>query len=182
MAHNVPAVCDGLSARIRALRSKDQGWQNVPEQWRGNEAKRNDLAIAEAEPLLRRSVNRPVMRRVIFLVMPLRERNPLFSRYLCLLIKYLFFFFFFYDWYPITAKFIYFITCSVYPNKILYRSLNCRQPIGEKLSPDPFHQNTHYVNDGQYRYFYPLRLPVSIKLQCSIIIKSGRLRQSLHIL
>jgi hypothetical protein len=23
-------------ARIRALRSKDQGWQNVPEQWRGN--------------------------------------------------------------------------------------------------------------------------------------------------
>jgi hypothetical protein len=37
MAHNVPAVCDGLPARIRALRSKDQGWQTVPEQWRGNE-------------------------------------------------------------------------------------------------------------------------------------------------
>jgi hypothetical protein len=39
-----------LPARIRALRSKDQGWQNVPEQWRGNGAKRNDLAVAEAEP------------------------------------------------------------------------------------------------------------------------------------
>jgi hypothetical protein len=49
IAHNVPAVYDVLPARIRALRSKDQGWQNVPEQWRGNEAKRNDLAIAEAE-------------------------------------------------------------------------------------------------------------------------------------
>jgi hypothetical protein len=43
------AVCDVLPARIRALRSKDQGWQNVPEQWRGNGAKWNDLAIAEAE-------------------------------------------------------------------------------------------------------------------------------------
>jgi hypothetical protein len=49
IAHNVPAVYDVLPARIRALRSKDQGWQNVPEQWRGNGAKRNDLAIAEAE-------------------------------------------------------------------------------------------------------------------------------------
>jgi hypothetical protein len=49
IAYNVPAVCDGLVARIRALRSKDQGHQTVPEQWRGNEAKRNDLAIAEAE-------------------------------------------------------------------------------------------------------------------------------------
>jgi hypothetical protein len=48
---NVPAVCDGLAARIRSLRSKDQGRQTVPEQWRGNEAKRNDLAIAEAEGL-----------------------------------------------------------------------------------------------------------------------------------
>jgi hypothetical protein len=38
IAHNVPAVCDVLPARIRALRSKDQGWQNVPEQRRGNEA------------------------------------------------------------------------------------------------------------------------------------------------
>jgi hypothetical protein len=31
MAHNVPAVYDVLPARIRTLRSKDQGWQNVPE-------------------------------------------------------------------------------------------------------------------------------------------------------
>jgi hypothetical protein len=51
MTHNVPAVCDVLPARIRALRSKDQGWQNVPEQWRMNGAKRNDLAIVEAEGL-----------------------------------------------------------------------------------------------------------------------------------
>jgi hypothetical protein len=29
--HNVPAVYDGLAARIRALRSKDQGRQTVPE-------------------------------------------------------------------------------------------------------------------------------------------------------
>jgi hypothetical protein len=29
IAHNVPAVYDVLPARIRALRSKDQGWQNV---------------------------------------------------------------------------------------------------------------------------------------------------------
>jgi hypothetical protein len=50
MAHNVSAVYDVLPARIRALRSKDQGRQNVPEQRRGNEAKRNDLAVAEAEP------------------------------------------------------------------------------------------------------------------------------------
>jgi hypothetical protein len=50
MAFNVPAVYDGLAARIRALRSKDQGRQTVPEQWRGNGAKRNDLAVAEAEP------------------------------------------------------------------------------------------------------------------------------------
>jgi hypothetical protein len=27
--HNVPAVYDVLPARIRALRNKDQGWQNV---------------------------------------------------------------------------------------------------------------------------------------------------------
>jgi hypothetical protein len=38
MAHNVPAVYDVLTARIRALRSKDQGWQNVAEVWRGNGA------------------------------------------------------------------------------------------------------------------------------------------------
>jgi hypothetical protein len=50
MSHNVPAVYDVLPARIRALRNKDQGWQNVPEQRRGNGAQRNDLAVAEAEP------------------------------------------------------------------------------------------------------------------------------------
>jgi hypothetical protein len=50
ISHNVSAVCDVLPAQIRALRSKDQGWQNVLEQWRGNGAKRNDLAIVEAEP------------------------------------------------------------------------------------------------------------------------------------
>jgi hypothetical protein len=43
MSHNVPAVYDGLAARIRVLRSKDQGRQTVPEQRRGNEAQRNDL-------------------------------------------------------------------------------------------------------------------------------------------
>jgi hypothetical protein len=37
MAHNVPAVYDGLAARIRALRSKDQGRQTVAEVLRGNE-------------------------------------------------------------------------------------------------------------------------------------------------
>jgi hypothetical protein len=37
MAHNVPAVYDVLAARIRALRSKDQGRQNVAEILRGNE-------------------------------------------------------------------------------------------------------------------------------------------------
>ncbi|MDR2759900.1 MAG: hypothetical protein LBB78_11035, partial [Spirochaetaceae bacterium] len=31
-------------------RGKDQGRQTVPEQWRGNRAQRNDLAIAKAEP------------------------------------------------------------------------------------------------------------------------------------
>jgi hypothetical protein len=35
---NVPAVYDVLTARIRALRSKDQGWQNVGEGLRGNGA------------------------------------------------------------------------------------------------------------------------------------------------
>jgi hypothetical protein len=43
-AHNVPAVYDVFAARIRALRSKDQGCKNVTEFWRGNGAKRNDLA------------------------------------------------------------------------------------------------------------------------------------------
>jgi hypothetical protein len=38
IAHNVPAVDDVLPARIRALRSKGQGWQNVGGVWRGNGA------------------------------------------------------------------------------------------------------------------------------------------------
>jgi hypothetical protein len=38
IAHNVPAVYDVLPARIRALRSKDQGWQNVGVMSRGNGA------------------------------------------------------------------------------------------------------------------------------------------------
>jgi hypothetical protein len=38
IAHNVLAVYDVLAARIRALRSKDQGRQTVPEQRRGNGA------------------------------------------------------------------------------------------------------------------------------------------------
>jgi hypothetical protein len=50
MSHNVPAVYDVLAARIRALRSKDQGRQNVAEVCRGNGAKRNDLGKPEPEP------------------------------------------------------------------------------------------------------------------------------------
>jgi hypothetical protein len=38
MSHNVPAVYDVLAARIRALRSKDQGRQNVGGVSRGNGA------------------------------------------------------------------------------------------------------------------------------------------------
>jgi hypothetical protein len=38
IAHNVPAVYDVFAARIRALRSKDQGCKNVGEVSRGNEA------------------------------------------------------------------------------------------------------------------------------------------------
>jgi hypothetical protein len=37
-AITVPAVYDGLAARIRALRNKDQGRQTVAEFWRGNGA------------------------------------------------------------------------------------------------------------------------------------------------
>jgi hypothetical protein len=51
MAYNVPVVYDGLPARIRALRSKDQGWQTVGGVSRGNGAKRNDLGERNPEPL-----------------------------------------------------------------------------------------------------------------------------------
>jgi hypothetical protein len=37
MSPNVPGVYDGLAARIRALRSKDQGRQTVGGGRRGNE-------------------------------------------------------------------------------------------------------------------------------------------------
>jgi hypothetical protein len=37
IAHNVPAVYDVFAARIRALRSKDQGCKNVGEVSRGKE-------------------------------------------------------------------------------------------------------------------------------------------------
>jgi hypothetical protein len=50
MAHNVPAVCDVFAARIRALRSKDQGCKNVGEVSRGNGAKRNDLGERNPKP------------------------------------------------------------------------------------------------------------------------------------
>jgi hypothetical protein len=50
IAHNVPAVYDVLPARIRSLRSKDQGRQNVAEVLRGNGAQRNDLAKPQPEP------------------------------------------------------------------------------------------------------------------------------------
>jgi hypothetical protein len=63
MAHNVPAVYDVLPARIRALRSKDQGWQNVGKGLRGNGAKRNDLANRNPRAAeWRRSIYSPVMR------------------------------------------------------------------------------------------------------------------------
>jgi hypothetical protein len=38
ISHNVTAVYDVFAARIRALRSKDQGCKNVAEFWRGNKA------------------------------------------------------------------------------------------------------------------------------------------------
>jgi hypothetical protein len=50
IAHNVPAVYDVLPARIRALRSKDQGRQNVGEVSRGSGAQRNDLGERNPEP------------------------------------------------------------------------------------------------------------------------------------
>jgi hypothetical protein len=67
---NVPAVYDVLSARIRALRSKDQGRQNVGVVSRGNGAQRNDLGERNPEPPnRRRSVNRPIMRSLDFLIL-----------------------------------------------------------------------------------------------------------------
>ena len=42
-----PVVNDGLPARIRALRSKDQGWQNVGEVLRGNEQPQGTTDLAD---------------------------------------------------------------------------------------------------------------------------------------
>jgi hypothetical protein len=50
MAHNVPAVYDVLAARIRALRSKDQGRQNVGGVSRGKEPQATDLGERNPEP------------------------------------------------------------------------------------------------------------------------------------
>jgi hypothetical protein len=49
------AVYDVLAARIRALRSKDQGRQNVGGGWRGNEAKRMSLKKTSGEGLFQLS-------------------------------------------------------------------------------------------------------------------------------
>jgi hypothetical protein len=62
MSHNVPAVCDGLAARIRALRSKDQGRQNVGGVSRGSEAQRNDLGERNPGGPKARNAYSPVMR------------------------------------------------------------------------------------------------------------------------
>jgi hypothetical protein len=61
MSHNVPAVCDGLAARIRALRSKDQGRQTVGGMSRGRRSRPRRM-----EPWSRRrrrNAYSPVMRR-----------------------------------------------------------------------------------------------------------------------
>jgi hypothetical protein len=50
MSHNVLDVYDVLAARIRALRSKDQGRQNVGGVSRGSGAERNDLGDRNPEP------------------------------------------------------------------------------------------------------------------------------------
>jgi hypothetical protein len=61
ISHNVPAVCDVLPARIRALCSKDQGWQNVAEKNRTKGVARLRFFGARAA-YWRRSIYRPVMR------------------------------------------------------------------------------------------------------------------------
>jgi hypothetical protein len=59
---NIPSVYDGLPTRIRALRNKGQSRQKAAEFWRGNGAKRNNLANGG------RSVNGPVMCRTALLI------------------------------------------------------------------------------------------------------------------
>jgi hypothetical protein len=48
ISHNVPAVYDVLPARTRALRSKDQGWQNVAEKNRTKGVARLRFFVARA--------------------------------------------------------------------------------------------------------------------------------------
>jgi hypothetical protein len=48
ISHNVPAVYDVLPARIRALRSKDQDWQNVAEKNRTKGVARLRFFVARA--------------------------------------------------------------------------------------------------------------------------------------
>jgi hypothetical protein len=49
-SYTVSAVSDVFAARIRALRSKDQGCKNAGGGWRGNGAQRNDPASRNPEP------------------------------------------------------------------------------------------------------------------------------------
>jgi hypothetical protein len=61
VSHNVPAVYDVLAARIRALRSKDQGGQNVAEKNPTKGEARLGFFVARAA-YWRRSIYSPVMR------------------------------------------------------------------------------------------------------------------------
>jgi hypothetical protein len=79
IAHNVPAVGDVFAARIRALRSKDQGCKNVGGVSRGNGAKRNDLG--ERNPGAaewRRNAYSPVRRSTILLLFFINFLSPIF--------------------------------------------------------------------------------------------------------
>jgi hypothetical protein len=63
ISYNVPTLSDVLAARIRALRSKEQGCKTVGGVWRGDGAKRNDRASRNPFAAYRRqSANSPVMR------------------------------------------------------------------------------------------------------------------------
>jgi hypothetical protein len=59
IAHNVPAVCDVFAARIRALRSKDQGCKNVGEVSRGRRSRPRRTEPWSAQRA--RNAYRPVM-------------------------------------------------------------------------------------------------------------------------
>jgi hypothetical protein len=51
LAPNVPAVYDVFLCVIKELRSNSSAQKNVGGVWRGNGAKRNDLATRNPEPL-----------------------------------------------------------------------------------------------------------------------------------